>query len=823
MPQSSIRKNVTSFNRGFNSDAGPLEFPEGNSLDELNYDILIDGTRRRRKGLEVEEGSPLVDLDFTGQESCRTFKWPAAGDSPLVNFIIIKIGRFIRFYEDLDDGSVGDEKSFSINLTSYKTSGTTDEEVDEEQIDIAASRGKLVIVGERTTPIIVGYDVNTDTISVSIISLRERDLYGIEDGVPNTTQPSSLSLSHQYNLINQGWTGALITQYFTDTTQYPAKNQVLGRGFRRQEVVGIADIDGTKEFSSDKLIAELFQDAPAPMGHFLTDPFNTALGIVGSSSTLMVDDASVNDLGGGDFSIVMNTTTNHGLIISDLIFTLGPIVINYISTVDGTAQQFFIGSGFQFTVDNVPGVMTLETNTLPGLPFDFGAPQSLAMEFGIVTGDEAFTNPQGVSTSFRPSTCCFAAGRVWYAGVNSGRLTTKIFFSQVIETEAQYGKCYQVADPTDENISDLIATDGGSINIPEMGVCFRLLPYDNGILVFSFNGIWYIGPGERGYFTADSYSVRKVSEVGVDGPASIVVAETIPFYWGRNSIYRIARDTNTGFLTAMNMSIRRIDNFFNAISNLAKRNVQAAYDPLLKKIYWIYRDLSTAVGFNDGFNRILLYDLKYDAFIKFSLPRQTLSIGGGESVAAARSIFAARTPNPNNPDSTIKIFYERDTDCVFTNMSSDNAKDFFVDGEDNLGFDYDAYIITGFDTGRQPALKKQALYITVFSIKTENGYEEVSGNLIPVNESSTIMQTRWDWANHQNSGKWGSDQEVYRHARLYTPVDDTDTFDSGEYLVITRNKVRGRGRALHIKFTAGQGKHSHIAGWTTNYRILTEE
>ncbi len=818
MAQRAVKKGMVSFNRGFTSDAGPLTFPEGFSLDEQNYDIQIDGTRRRRKGLQQDTGDVTIAVDRDSDENSRSFKWPAAGDDTSVNLTVLQLGSEVRFVNDPDDGTVGTQKAFSIDLLGYKTAGSTDAQVRAQWVDMAVTRGRLVIVGEYISPIFVEYDPVGDSISVTAIDIRERDLYGIEDGTPNALQPTVLTSFHQYNLVNQGWMPASITQYQSDTGFYPAKNQVFHRAFRRQNVTGIADIDGTKEFSSDKLIAELFQDAPAPHGHFKIDPFNTTFGATGAATLLMSSTVTVNNLGGGNFSFTFTTDTAHGLLALDTFFIIGsPTQMSYVSTLDGTVKSFGFTGG-PVTVGSVVDADTFTTQTIAGLPSDFNTP-TLVTPFIIVPEDEVFANLTGTVTNRRPSTCAFFAGRIWYSGVNSGKQTSKIFFSQVIEDEAQYGKCFQVADPTDENIADLVATDGGVINIPEMGVCFRLLPYDAGLLVFAYNGIWFIGPGAAGYFTADSYSVRKISEVGVDGPASVVVAETIPFYWGRNSIYRIAKDTNTGFLVSMNMSIQRIDSFFNAIPTLAKKRVQTAYDPLLKKIYWLYEGAPFSDDVLSGFSRILIYDLKYDAFIKSTIPLQDFATPGTD-VEVCVSVFSCRTPNPKNPGSTIKFVYQNSAETFFGVMTSDLVTDFEDNGN---GFEQEAFMITGFDTGGDPSTRKQALYITVMSVKTETGYTLVGSDLVPVGESSTIMQTRFDWDNHINSGKWGPDQEVYRHPRLYVPVDEDDTFDNGALLVITRNKVRGRGRSLNIKFTAGEGKQSHIAGWTTNYRMLSEE
>lgn len=820
MGQSSIKRDIVSFSKGFITDVSPLNFPVDHTVDEWNYDILIDGTRRRRKGLTQDSGSPTVSVAWDDTKRNRSFKWAAANNDTSVNFTVIQFGKDLKFFLDEEDGSIGAEQSFSIDLVSYMTEGAVAADVQTQLLDIAASRGQLVVVGEYIEPISITYNPDTVNVTVSQINIRERDLYGIDDGVRDVVMPTTLSASHRYNLENQGWTKANIDQFFTDTGNYPSKNLVYGRGFRRTIVTGIAEADGTKEFSSDKLVAELFQDAPAPRGHFIFDPFDTTtLTTSSTSGSLYLQSTAVTLelIADGVYEMVITTNVAHGLSPSDSIFIVPSSTpqITYNDPIFGPSSISVSGS---YVIGSTPAADQLVIQIFLGELF--GDPDTNGYEVStleLVTDDELIENPEGVDVDVRPSTCAFFAGRVWYGGINFGDLTTKLYFSQVVEKEAQYGKCYQVADPTDENISDLVATDGGTINIPEMGVCYRLVPYSSGLLVFSFNGVWFIGPGSAGYFAADSYSVRKISEIGVDGPASVVMVENFPHYWGRNSIYRIRQDPNTGFLVADNISIGRIDTFFNAVSNRAKQLVQGAYDPLLKKIYWLFPgDDVTSVNVNAGYDKILLYDVKYDAYLKFQVPRETVDDVDSDKFVIT-SLFAAKTPNPNNTDATIKFVGQGNTNSKFYVFAGDSPIDLGI-----AELEQDAYMITGFDTLASPANRKLPLFITVFNVKTETGYEEVGDDLVPVNESSTLMQTRFDWANHDNSGKWSPEQEVYRHARLYTPANVSDNFDNGELFVVTRNKVRGRGRALNIKFSAGQGKASHIAGWSTNYRMLTE-
>lgn len=92
------------------------------------------------------------------------------------------------------------------------------------------------------------------------------------------------------------------------------------------------------------------------------------------------------------------------------------------------------------------------------------------------------------------------------------------------------------------------------------------------------------------------------------------------------------------------------------------------------------------------------------------------------------------------------------------------------------------------------------------------------------NESSLLMQARWDWADNTIAGKWGTSQQVYRHKRQFMLGGSELAGDlpDGQPIVIARNKVRGRGRALHLSFVAEAGKDAHILGWSTNFIVLTD-
>lgn len=74
-------------------------------------------------------------------------------------------------------------------------------------------------------------------------------------------------------------------------------------------------------------------------------------------------------------------------------------------------------------------------------------------------------------------------------------------------------------------------------------------------------------------------------------------------------------------------------------------------------------------------------------------------------------------------------------------------------------------------------------------------------------DSSLLMQARWDWANLSTSNKFSRQTQVYRNVR---PNSATS---AGFPILVTKNKVRGKGRALQLRFVSESGKDAEIVGW----------
>jgi hypothetical protein len=444
--------------------------------------------------------------------------------------------------------------------------------------------------------------------------------------------------------------------------------------------------------------------------------------------------------------------------------------------------------------------------------------------------------------TYAPKACAFFAGRVWYAGMPNSSLLGTVFFSPVLTDITKAGQCYQTNDPTSEVLSDLEDDDGGTLEIPEAGEIVSLQPIGRGILVLATNGIWFVSGIDTG-FTAASYSVERISTVGCNNAKSVTVVEDVVLYWNTNGIYAISAQNSLDY-TARNISDQKIKTFYQQIPVLGKLYAEGAYNATDKTIYWLYSGAQTVSTSEGRFNKdtILAYDIRLDSWYWFSIDtttgvipvsieasKETNEVGETYEVIAGSNDVIAGTDNvqaivpsiignikaykvmalhpvtSNNYSVTFADFYN-------TRTATTKFKDWY--SYNNTGVEQPAYFVTGYElAGVGPARMKTGQYLTVFMKRTETAFDS---NAEPINESSCKMQTRWDFTDNGYPGKWSTDVQVYRQNRMFF-VNPGAAFDDGYPLVISKNKLRGRGKAVQFKFAAEAGKDMKIVGWTGTF------
>ena len=417
-----------------------------------------------------------------------------------------------------------------------------------------------------------------------------------------------------------------------------------------------------------------------------------------------------------------------------------------------------------------------------------------------------------------------------------------ILFSQVVESVSDIGKCYQEADPTALNSEGLVASDGGVIKIQEASNIVKLVATNTGLLVFAENGVWMIS-GPDNIFAADNYSVVKISSVGCIAEDSVLASEQGVFYWADSGIYTLQPDPSSGRYVSVSMTENTIQTLYNDIPLHGKTYSTGIYDPSERKCRWMYRhdgyySWSSDVRGKVRYTRELIYDLTLQAFYTYEVydggTSNTIYVGnycdssgyvaaageeevidssgvvitnsGGGAITSYTSRTEERTQNVKYLTLREKSSESNHIQFAFSHYRRDDFKDFGIE-------DAAAYLVTGSEMAGDSFNRKQVNNLILHFNRTETGFDEIDGELVAENASSCLVNSMWDFANSQRANKWGTQFQGYRLKRPYFASGPSDSFDYGWEIITTKNKLRGSGKALALRFETEPEKDCHLLGW----------
>lgn len=437
----------------------------------------------------------------------------------------------------------------------------------------------------------------------------------------------------------------------------------------------------------------------------------------------------------------------------------------------------------------------------------------------------------------RPTTGCSAFGRIWYAGTSNQVNQGFVLFSQIGPDISNFERCYQENDPTSEELSDLLDTDGGVIPIQNSGFIACVLEAFQGVLVLASNGVWIISGTESTGFTATGYSVVKITDAGCMSRDSVVTADGIVYYWSDGGIYAISK-TNTGALVSTSLTQNSIQSFYNAIPDSLKRYVEGVHSTRNKVIYWLYGEDSDKPLRK---SKILAYDVDLGAFYPYAtIEQQSLDAIYGETsyitsfiakpyftdVLYQEDVFDSSDTTitdslggsvyteytlASEEQPTLKLLTTVPTNLghilQFSEFNNTDFKDWGTES-------YISYADSGTITGGDVMRNKQAQYATVYFNRTEDGYElDGNGNVTLSNQSGCLVSTKWDWTSSANANKWSNPQQAYRLKRLYIPMSVSDSFDYSFDVVSTKLLVRGKGKGFKFRFESDGDKNFELIGF----------
>jgi hypothetical protein len=439
---------------------------------------------------------------------------------------------------------------------------------------------------------------------------------------------------------------------------------------------------------------------------------------------------------------------------------------------------------------------------------------SFLQERDVVSGIAGLSNDDVTAGVQRPATIAFYAGRVWYAGVSAAGYNSNIYFSQIITNDREFGLCYQANDPTAEDLSDLLPSDGGVIKILDVANIIKLFVMGPSMLIFASNGVWQIsGSGTDGLgFAANDYTIRKLSSTPTLSASSFVDVEGTPMWWNREGIWTV-QPSEIGNLSVQSLSRTTIHTLFGEIPTANKEYAKGAYNKTERVVQWLYSDVSGLTDVDDlhTYNRVLNLNVQSGAFYPWEIDTGVgVKINGiisargsnDEGVEEAVTDSAVDVTDASGEvvtDFTVtsqafaQVFHYftsvLDAGTTFNCTWSKARDDAYVDWETHgTGADYDSYLITGYRIAGQAQRFFQSNYVFLY--------------FNAVNNSSCYFQSIWDFATTASGGRYSTAQQIYRN-RTNTGVQQA------------RVKARGKGRAMQFKFYSEAGKPFNLIGWST--------
>lgn len=227
------------------------------------------------------------------------------------------------------------------------------------------------------------------------------------------------------------------------------------------------------------------------------------------------------------------------------------------------------------------------------------------------TGSRVFVN--------RPEAVAFHQGRVFFTTPNVQGRVGGVFYSQQLITPDRIGNAFQEADPTAQDINDLVDTDGGFLPMPGVGEVYMLREMGTGVVAIASNGVWFITGADGAGLSATNIKLARVSQVGALSASSVVEAEENIFYFGIDGIIQL-QTTELGGIQANNITQKTIQTFYINISAESRRAASGVYIPEQRKIFWAYKDASAAIASVErGYNKFLVLDFDITGFYKYSI------------------------------------------------------------------------------------------------------------------------------------------------------------------------------------------------------------
>lgn len=860
MSRSISQSNYNNFTKGLVTEATPLTFPENAAIIHENFEVEVGGRIHRRKGLEQvvpqTSGEDPVSLPDIGTASTMYLWKNVNGEN--VNITVVQSGTFLLFYS-----VVGEDL---ILIGERKVEGLLD---DGTLLNFTPFGGGLIVgIPTYDNILIVTYNSFDDIpFNFEYRRLLIRDTFGVDllSGYSVASRPLAGAVESEpearaaaiYNARNSGWLVSVVRSGET----YPEQSAILTAqadvdvATSKYQATRLKEIEDTANEAPSlhdqnlyKIPAFVEYDAPVKPTSYVTKDTDTATALAELNAARTALD-----------TLLATETDPLVIFLEDSIATGGvgllPALADninkglYSDTEDPSQRVIHTEEYLEAPVPNyaapkgrfiIPALNQRE-GRLERWPDEvFNVLGSLSVTIGEADEELREKLPSddvgggvGCMESFN--------GRMFFGGFQGTSniehpMAPYILYSRVTTDEALVNKCYQLNDPTDPDLFQLLPDDGGTILIEGAIGIIRLIEYQGFLLVFASNGIWAIRGSGDSVFSALSQSVDKLSNVGCVSRDSIVQTPAGLLFWGIDGIYALGRNQYGTFETS-NLTDQTIKSIFTSLPANVKCTAFGINSETQGKARWIYR--------TEEESRELIFDLRLQSF---TLNTISSDVEGSPFITAV-----VETPGQGNElyletvtddfdvpvtlnddvtevvvnavqesDGIPDVIYLTRTTRVgdptnYTHSFSRYGDDTFTDWVylDGVGIDAQATLLTGYLGDGDQKRFKQAPYVYFYLNKTETGYYQDENDVTQTaGQSSCLVQVQWDWTNSEASGRWSKPFQAYRHKRIKMYSGDVnETFDNGESMVITKNKVRGKGRVLSLLIKSEPGKDLDLNGW----------
>lgn len=810
MPQSASIMN--SFIGGLKTEFTGLNFPENACTDTENCVFSIIGDVLRREGIDLEDNAVQNAIFQTGV-ALNTYKWTNVGGDGQTQILVAQIGTTLYFFQTSAATTAAPVSaqllSSNINFTSYQAAGNS-ANLSQVECQFSDGNGYLFIYHPDCDPFYCTYNAGIITANRITVQIRDFNGYNPEPGNPPIIfRPTTLTNEHNYNLQNQGWVGnpvwtAVAVQNSVSVVNVNQLGLAVGAAAFTVAtgLVGVTPGQTVTVYWNGNV--QLFQVSSGNSGEYGISGYalGTVVSYAGSSILLNITSNA------GSFNIP--TGYNYQGNIGSQNWTIEPgAVQNTINTFKNGSGQI-TGIGFYPSNADIWYEYKDSSGTFnPGATFgnvSVGSGQAPQGHFILnafnqnQTGVSNIPGITSISTVARPKCGTWFQGRVWYSGVDASQQaggdaayytwTENIYFSQIVQTAADFGSCYSVNDPTDETLNELLPSDGGVIVIQGCGSIYQLFTIQNGILVFAANGVWMIRGNSGLGFTANDYSINKISNVQSISSTSFVNVNGLPMFWNEEGIYFVQpskEEAPYGFggLLVEPMTVGTILTYYNNIPRDSKRYVRGDYNPITYIVEWCFRSTQEAgISNRYQFDTILNLNIYNRAFYPYTI--------SSDNVYYISDVNYITYPS-GILDPTFKYFATDGSKLSFAEEKDDVTwLDWF--SVDNTGVNYTSYFVSGYNIHGKALRKWNSNYINMF-LRNDVPY-------------AYTIQGLWDFTSTGNAGRWSTIQTVTNYSPNYS-------------MNYRRHKLRGQGMSLQIKVSSVQGQPFDIMGWSMFEEVRT--